>query len=75
MSDLVCKHGVQMTRAACENVEAIDADVKGDLYLVKHDHISRETLLEMCLAGADTEYAQGWRDYVDAIFAAAEVQS
>jgi hypothetical protein len=75
MSDLVCKHGVQMTRAACENVEAIGLDVKGDLYLVKNDHISRETLLEMCLDGAETEYVQGWLDYVDAIFAAAEAQS
>lgn len=49
------------------------ANVEADLQRVLGGACSRDQLLAHCLDGADDDRAQGWEDYVDAIFAQAEV--
>jgi hypothetical protein len=78
METLVTEQGVNMTRAAAENVREAGIDVMYDVmrYRGTSDvaRVSREALLAECLNDADDDRAQGWHDYVDAIAAQAEAE-
>jgi hypothetical protein len=54
---------------ACIDETGIDPD--DDLAAVERGDYDRASLLAYCLDGADPDRAEGWRDYVSAIFLAA----
>lgn len=58
-----------LTQAARRNIEETGCDPVADLAEIKRCHTTREEFLQFCLNGADADRVQGWRDYVDALFA------
>jgi hypothetical protein len=73
--------GVAMTEAAAQCVEETGISPSDDVDVLRarlHTDRARSAvrnLLDRCLDGADADRVQGWRDYVDAIEAAAKVSS
>ena len=62
----------EFTRAAQENMDEAGVDATHDLSEIAAGLWSPESLLEHCLEGADEDREQGWREYVSALFAAAD---
>ncbi len=60
--------GVTMTRAAARNVEECGFDPAIDVEAARAGHETYDSLLDLCLRGAEQDRHQGWVDYVDAIF-------
>jgi hypothetical protein len=68
--------GVQMSRNAALNVEAVNLDVAEDLNRVRSGSVTREQLLNECFDGSEDEtrddngesIRDGWRDYVAALW-------
>ena len=69
MTENVTIQGVTMTRAAAENVLETGTNVTAD---VEAARCLQSSWQEECLDGADEDRLQGWRDYIDAVMAAAE---
>lgn len=64
--------GVQMSKAAAENVVETGADVQADVAAMRTGAHTRASLLAYCLDGAEDDRADGWREYVSAVVLAAE---
>lgn len=74
MSDTVTVQGVTMSSAAAECVTETGVDPAADVRRVwQQGEVEAEALLAECLDGADDDREQGWRDYVDAVKAAARL--
>lgn len=61
------------TTAAWDNIAATDADALADAIKVRDGRLTRDSLLLFCLDGADPDYVQGWRDYVDEVCRVADL--
>ena len=66
--------GIELSKAAIENVEECGVEVWDDLDQIRAGRWTRETLLEHCLNGADEDRVAGWHDYVDALFEIVEAK-
>ena len=78
MSNDIRISGIAFTPAAAQNIEetGIDADeIQRDVRSISNGDSSEYALLGRCLAGADADRAEGWRDYVSAIALAAAVDA
>lgn len=64
--------GVRMTVAAAENVAETATDVKADVARLRTG-LTVDALAIECLDGADPDRVEGWRDYVEAVCAAASL--
>ena len=62
---------IEFSRAALECIQETGTDVGVMLGLLAQGQ-TREEILAYCLEGAEDDRVQGWRDYVDALFAAWE---
>jgi hypothetical protein len=63
-----------LTAAALDNLAECgldDHDVAVDVQSVRDGTLTADKLLKVCLDGADGDRAQGWREYVAAVVAAA----
>jgi len=65
--------GATMTIAAARNLEETGTDVAADLAALRAGTMTRDALLAHCLNGADEDRVEGWREYVEAVSAAAQV--
>ena len=65
--------GIEMTKAAAENVRETGIDPLDDVDDVREGRHTEESLLDLCLDGAADDRVDGWRDYVAAVVAAASV--
>ena len=68
------QYGKFFTAAALDNIEeAAGVEmIDDDLALIKSGSRTPESLLEICLLGAEPDREQGWRDYVAGVFALAQ---
>ncbi len=67
-------HKINLTAAAAANLSEVGMgaiDVTNDVESLANGQRTAEQLLEDCIDGADEDRVQGWRDYVDAVEAAA----
>lgn len=62
---------ITFTTEAQENIAETGADWESDLRALKSGEHTEESLLELCLNGADEDRVQGWREYVETLVAAA----
>lgn len=77
MSKSVRIAGIAFTRAAAENIAetGIEAsEIQSDVRNIRNGDLSKARLLMHCLNGAGEDRREGWRDYVSAVVAAAEVE-
>ena len=58
---------LRFSRAALVNIEETSADWRRDLSDIVSGETTAGELLAQCLDGADSDRAQGWHDYVDAL--------
>jgi hypothetical protein len=74
LSDMtsITVQGVGMSDAAADNVMETGIDVRADVDRIRDRIISRQQLFESCMAGADVDREDGWRDYVEAVCAVAD---
>jgi len=64
---------ITFTDAAWENLEECAVNVDEDLATARRKGPGyKSDFLAQCLGGADADREQGWRDYVDALFEAAD---
>ncbi len=52
-------------------MEETSTDVAADVARLRSGEITRDALLAECLDGADEDRVEGWREYVEAVSAAA----
>lgn len=75
MGESITIEGVRMSMGAARNVEATNTKPAADVARVRAG-LSRRTLLAECMEGCDDpETGDDWREYVDAVMAAAEVRT
>lgn len=73
MNSSITIQGVEFTAAAAANIEEAGTDVALDILDLRSGLKSGKALLAECLREADDDRVHGWRDYVDAVVAAAAV--
>lgn len=66
---------IKFTTEARENIAETSADVAEDLRALRSGETTPSALLAHCLNGADDDRAEGWRDYVTALSAAAGIEA
>jgi hypothetical protein len=62
---------LNLTPAAQRNIEEVGLNPMEDVEAVQRGIYTRETLLEICLEGADEDRRAGWEEYVTEICRAA----
>lgn len=62
---------IKFSRAAQLNIEETGAVPSRDVEALVSGEHTAESLLAVCLYGADDDRVQGWHDYVDAVADAA----
>lgn len=73
MTNVINTTGIEFTDAAWENLEECAVNVDQDLATARRKGPQfKGDFLAHCLDGADADREQGWRDYADALFDAAE---
>jgi len=63
--------GFEMTAAAAENVQETGINPSDDVDAVRDGRHTEESLLDLCLDGADEDRIPGWHEYVQAVAVAA----
>ena len=66
---------IRLTPAAQALVDETGCDPQDDIDALRAGTHTEESLLAYCLDGADEDREEGWREYVAAVVAAAEVAS
>jgi len=64
---------IKLSEAAQANVDETGIDPADDIAALRSGAQTRETLLAHCLDGAAPNRVRGWREYVDAVISAAEL--